>query len=193
MLICANQARFNTKVFSNKNGINIRSRSRGLYVEANKKVRKTQQVILQRDIPKLGSKGEMLDVVSGYWRNYLQPQGYAKPVTQEILAKMEEERLAEERRVAEIKAKATAMATALQTIGKFMIKKQAGEEGKIFGSVSAAEIIEAIEKQTGRKLEKDKINMPEIKEIGTFDVSVKLHPEVTGFFKVVVQKQKQKN
>ena len=79
-------------------------------------------------------------------------------------------------------------ATALKTIGKFVVKKTVGEDGKIFGSVTAAEVADAVEAQTGKALDKKAIDVPEISEIGIYDVTVKLHPEVVGEFKVDVQK-----
>jgi large subunit ribosomal protein L9 len=85
-------------------------------------------------------------------------------------------------------AGAKAIATALKTIGKFVVKKTVGEDGKIFGSVTAAEVADAVEQQTGKALDKKSINVPEISEIGIYDVTVKLHPDVVGEFKVDVQK-----
>jgi large subunit ribosomal protein L9 len=66
---------------------------------------------------------------------------------------------------------------------------QAGESGTIYGSVKAADIVQFFEKQTGRVLNEDDITLPEIKSLGTYDGSVKLHPEVIGYFKVQVTKQ----
>ena len=84
-----------------------------------------------------------------------------------------------------------AMATALATIGKFVIKKKASSDSDaIFGAVTAAEVVAAVEQQTGRVLDKRAVTLPEIKSVGTFDATVKLHPEVVGAFKVVVQREK---
>jgi len=83
------------------------------------------------------------------------------------------------------------MATALATIGKFVIKKKTAPDGdEIFGSVSVAEVVAAVEQQTGKVLDKRAVTLPEIKTVGTFDATVKLHPEVVGAFKVVVQREK---
>lgn len=159
-------------------------------VVAQKKVKKTQQVILTKDVQGVGSKGELARVVNGYWRNYLQPQGYAVPATEAVLAQIQRRIDGEERLKQEEKAKAQAMATALATIGKFVIRKKVGEKDQIFGSVTTAEVAEAIELQTGRTLDKGNITLPEIKTLGTYDATVKLHPEVTGSFKIVLQKLK---
>ncbi len=63
-----------------------------------------------------------------------------------------------------------------------------GEKGSIFGSVTAQELVDAIRMQTGRELDKKAMDIPEIRTLGTYSVSVRLHPEVLGQFKVVVQK-----
>ncbi|PRW59565.1 50S ribosomal L9 [Chlorella sorokiniana] len=157
-------------------------------VVAQKRVQKKQQVVLTRDVPGLGSEGSLKAVPTGYWRNYLQPQGLAAFADDNILEQIRRQREEEERVKAEEKAKAQAMATALATIGKFIIKKKVGEKEAIFGSVTAAEIVDAIRMQTARELDKRAVTLPEIKALGTYDASVKLHPEVTGFFKIVVQK-----
>jgi large subunit ribosomal protein L9 len=160
----------------------------GLRVVAQRAVTKKVQVVLTSQIPNLGNEGELKSVPVGYYRNYLQPQGLAAMATDNILAEIQKQKAIEERARMEEKAKAKAMATALSTIGKFVIKKKVGDEDQIFGSVSAADIVEAIRMQTGRELEKRNVNVPEIKTLGTYDVSVKLHSDVVGSFKVVVQK-----
>lgn len=160
----------------------------GLRVVAQRAVTKKVQVVLTSQIPNLGNEGELKSVPVGYYRNYLQPQGLAAMATDNILAEIQKQKAVEERARMEEKAKAKAMATALSTIGKFVIKKKVGDGDQIFGSVSAADIVEAIRMQTGRELEKRNVNVPDIKTLGTYDVSVKLHSDVVGSFKVVVQK-----
>ncbi|KAL4458871.1 hypothetical protein ABPG75_013736 [Micractinium tetrahymenae] len=157
-------------------------------VVAQKRVQKKQQVILVRDVPGLGAEGSLKTVPVGFWRNYLQPQGLAAFADAGILERIRQQREAEERARLEEKAKAQAMATALATIGKFVVKKKVGDKDAIFGSVTAQELVDAIRMQTGRELDRKAVALPEIKTLGTYDASIKLHPEVTGFFKVVVQK-----
>ena len=93
-------------------------------------------------------------------------------------------------KAAEVKAKAQAMATALATIAKFVIKKKTGEGDALFGSVTTADVVDAVAQQTGRTLDKRTLPVPDIKTLGTYDGSVRLHPEVVGTFKVVIQKDK---
>lgn len=161
-------------------------------VVAQKKVSKKEQVVLIKDLPNIGQAGELKSVAVGYFRNYLLPQGLASPATSDILADIRAAQEAETRAAQQEKEKAQALATALKTIGKFVIKKKVGENNQIFGSVTVQEVVEAINQQTGRQLDKRNVEVPDIKTTGTFEASVKLHPEVTGFFKVVVQKESQR-
>lgn len=159
-----------------------------LRVVAQRAVTRKVQIVLKSQVPSLGNVGELKSVPVGYYRNFLQPQGLAEVATEAVLAEIKKKQEMEERARLEQKAKAQAMATALGTIGKFVIKKKVGEEGQIFGSVSGQDIVDAIKMQTGRELDRRSITLPEIKELGTYDATVKLHAEVIGSFKVVVQK-----
>ena len=86
------------------------------------------QVVLTKQIPNLGNAGDLKAVPVGHYRNYLQPKGLAMIATESILADIEKKIAADDRAKLEEKAKAQAMATALSTIGKFIIKKKVGEE-----------------------------------------------------------------
>ena len=159
-----------------------------LVVQANKRVRKTANVVLTKADPQLGAAGDLVEVSVGFFRNHLEPMGKAKRATAEILAEVEAQAASEVAAKAKESAGAKAIATALKTIGKFVVKKTVGEDGKIFGSVTAAEVADAVEAQTGKALDKKAFSIPEISAIGIYDVTVKLHPDVVGEFKVDVQK-----
>mmetsp|Transcript_9556 Transcript_9556/g.22988 ORF Transcript_9556/g.22988 Transcript_9556/m.22988 type:complete len:196 (-) Transcript_9556:27-614(-) len=167
------------------------SRATVLRVSAQKAVKKTRQVVLKEQIPGVGNKGELVKVSSGYFRNFLEPQGKAEVATTDILQAIQDKIRAEEEAKRQEQAKAEAMATALATIGKFVIKKKVGDEKQIFGSVSPQDIVDAIALQTGRELNKKDVVLPDIKTLGTYDAEIKLHPKVSGRFKVVVQKDTQ--
>lgn len=162
------------------------------HVVAQKKVKKFQQVVLKTEVPGLGPAGTLSKVPNGYLSNFLTPQGLAVPATPGILQQIQKEKDAQSRKAGQVKEKAQSMATALATIGKFVIKKKVGENDRIFGSVTPQEVSEAVYQQTGRQINKEDIEVPDIKTTGSFDVSAKLHPEVTGKFKVVVQREKNK-
>ena len=114
-----------------------RGRSGVVQVFANKKVKKMTQVVLVKGDENLGKAGEMVEVTMGYFRNYLEPSGLAKKATADILKEFEEKQAAEVAAKQEVMAGANALKTALATIGKFVVKKTVGEDGKIFGSVTA--------------------------------------------------------
>eukprot|EP00210_Caulerpa_lentillifera_P006827 g6526.t1 len=162
----------------------------GLVIEAFKKITKKKQIILLENVQNLGQKGDLVTVAMGYWRNYLQPFRKAEAATEEVLESIRAEAEAELRAKKEIKDQALRMELALRTIGKFTIRKKSGEKDVIFGSVTKQDIADAIYQQTGQQLEKQNIKIPEIKTLGTFNVTVKLHPEVIGAFKVVVVKER---
>ncbi|GFR40049.1 hypothetical protein Agub_g587 [Astrephomene gubernaculifera] len=161
-----------------------------LVVEANKKVLKKTKVILVNDIPNVGREGEIKSVPVGYWRNFLLPNGMAKIASEAILDKIRRKKEDEIRKKMEEKAQAQAFANALSTIGKFTLKKKTGDKDQIYGSVQVQEIADAIYQQTGRNVSDCEIAVPEIKSVGTYECTIRLHPEVLGTFSVVVQREK---
>ena len=144
------------------------------------------QVILLEKNHKLGELGDVANVKSGYARNYLIPQGKAKPATKENLAEFELIKVELE------KKEATALADA-QTIESKMtditcsISANAGEEGKLFGSVGPIDIVKSLHDQ-GFEIEKRDVNMPEaIRYIGEYEVTVDLHTDIVVPVKVLVE------
>lgn len=161
-----------------------------LTIEANKRVVKKEKVILIKDVPKLGTVGQIVTVPLGFWRNYLLPQRVAKVASAGVLKQIEQQKVDAVKQKLEEKANFQAFANALGMIGKFVLKKKVGEKEQIFGSVTKADIAEAIYQQTGRSVADCEFTIPEIKTIGTYECSVVLHPEVTAQFNVVIQKEK---
>ena len=145
-------------------------------------------MVLLKPVPNLGEDGDLTSVRLGYFRNYLQPQGFAKLADEAVLAAVRAKAAAEEAAARKILDEANALATALQTIGKFTVKVKVGEEKRIFGSVSAQDVVEAVQRQTNKELERTSITVPEIKTLGSYEVSVKLHPAVTATFTLLVAK-----
>jgi len=145
------------------------------------------EVILKEDVPKLGSRGDVIKVAEGYGRNYLLPRKLAIEATAGNKAVIEQMRKAAERRSASEKADAQAMA------GKFTdlvlhFRRKAGEKDTLFGSVTAAEIAEALAKQ-GLEVDRRKLQSEAIKTLGEHSVTAKLHRDVSVSFKVVVEKE----
>ncbi len=144
------------------------------------------QVILKQDVDKIGQRGEIVDVSRGYVRNFLVPRGLAEMATpgrlEEVRREMEE---AEERdrRMAERAGEVAA------TLNKSVITIEArtGEDERLFGSVTAANIASAIEKARGVRVDRRRIRLDEpIKSLGTHQVPIQVHGDVEASVKVIV-------
>lgn len=143
------------------------------------------EVLLMADVKGLGVEGDTVRVADGYARNYLFPQKLAAPVTPAMrrqLAKMQRER--EEQRRATI-ARLRELAERIAAVSCAIAAKTTGED-KLYGSVGAAEIVAAL-KQQGIELDRHSILLDEpIKQLGVYEIKVKLHPEVETAVKVWV-------
>ena len=128
----------------------------------------------------LGKDGDLVEVAPGYARNFLLPTGKAVPVTASVLRQVEHRRAKEAERLAALKEEALAFRTALETIGRFTVKKQTGGDDVLFGTVTNGDVAEAIEAATKKEVERRDITVPEIHRTGSYKVQVKLHPEVVA-------------
>ncbi|MGI0481612.1 50S ribosomal protein L9 [Geminocystis sp. CENA526] len=141
---------------------------------------KKLQLLLNKDVDKLGKRGDLVDVAPGYARNYLVPQGFGVLVTEGILRQVDQRREKERQRLLAILEEAKSRKTALQTINNFVIRKQVGEQDAIFGTVTTQEVVDIIKQNAGLDIERQAINLPEIKKTGKFQADIKLHAEVTA-------------
>jgi large subunit ribosomal protein L9 len=141
---------------------------------------KRVQVVLKEDILRLGKNGDLVDVAPGYARNYLMPFGKAVPVTPAVMKQVEHRRAKEVERQAALKQEALNFKTALDTIGRFTVKKQVGEDNVLFGTVTNGDVAEVIEESTKKEIDRRDILVPEIHRTGKYTVTVKLHSEVTA-------------
>ncbi|MFF2483558.1 50S ribosomal protein L9 [Paenibacillus sp. NPDC058071] len=136
------------------------------------------KVIFLKDVKGQGKKGEVKEVSEGYVRNFLLPQGLAKPASDGNLKTLEVQNASEAKRKAQEKADAQTLAKKLEEL-TIVIKTKAGEGGRLFGAITSKQIAEALEKQTGIKVDKRKIDLDEpIRALGVTQVQVKLHAEV---------------
>lgn len=136
------------------------------------------KVVLRTDVNGLGYKGDIVSISDGYAQNKLIPQGLAYLATAGAEKEAEKMRQARELRASEEKAMAKEMATRMEN-ETLTIAMNAGEGGKLFGSVSATDISEALSDQKNITIDKKLITIAEsIKEIGTYQVDVKPHPDV---------------
>tara|TARA_B100000212_G_scaffold83193_1_gene60163 strand:- start:9 stop:464 length:456 start_codon:yes stop_codon:yes gene_type:complete len=141
---------------------------------------KRVQVVLTETISSLGKDGDVVDVAPGYARNFLFPAGKAVNVTPSVLKQIERKR-EKERIIAEkIKKEALDFKTALKTIGRFTIKKQVGEDGVLFGTVTNGDVAEAIKASTKKDIDRRDIQVPDIHSLGSYSVQIKLHQEVSA-------------
>jgi len=146
------------------------------------------EVILLEKLGKLGNIGDVANVKAGYGRNYLIPQGKAIFATKTNLEEFESRRAELEAAAATKVEKAQMRADKLAEIASITITANAGDEGKLFGSVGTREIEEAVN-NAGGEISKSEINMPEgaIRSIGEFSVEIQLHTDVTQSITVVVE------
>ena len=144
------------------------------------------QVILLEKIANLGDLGDQVSVKSGYGRNYLVPQNKAVPATAENIAQFEERRAELERTSNERLGAAQSRADKISGT-QVTITSKAGEEGKLFGSITVRDIAEAAGRRDIR-LDKSEILLPDgpLRTLGEYDVDTKLHPEVIATLKVIV-------
>ncbi|WP_069791038.1 50S ribosomal protein L9 [Cyanobacterium sp. IPPAS B-1200] len=139
---------------------------------------KRLQVVLNKDVTKLGKRGDVVEVAPGYARNYIVPQGFGVLATAGVLRQVEQRRAKQAERLAAILEEAKSRKTALQTINNFVIRKQLGEDQAIFGTVTTQDVVEVIKTSSGLDVERQAIELPEIKRIGTYKAQIKLHAEV---------------
>lgn len=137
------------------------------------------EVILKRDLDRLGSANEIVTVKAGYGRNYLIPRGLAVLATESAKKVHAENVRQQAHKAAKIQEDAQAMADKLGGV-KLQIAAKAGEKGKIFGSVNTIQLSESLEKE-GYSIERRNITIIDepIKELGSYKATVKLHKEVS--------------
>ena len=141
---------------------------------------KRVQVVLSEDLLSLGKDGDLVEVSPGYARNFLLPYGKALPVTPAVLKQVAHRKAKKAKEEEALKQEAIAFQTALKTIGRFTVKKQIGEDGVLFGTVTNGDVADAIEEATKKSLDRRDITVPDIHRTGKYNVQVKLHSEVTA-------------
>src|SRR5438876_5874968 len=137
------------------------------------------RVVLRQDVESLGKKGDLLDVSDGYARNYLVPRGLALRATAGVVAQADAMRRNRDARETREREAAEQLAEQLGA-RRIEIRVRAGEAGKLFGSVTAGDVAEAVLRQTGVEIDRRKIALDEpIKELGPAEVDVRLHTDVS--------------
>ena len=144
------------------------------------------KVILSEDVRSLGKKGEIVNVNDGYARNFILPKKLGVEANSKNLNDLKLKRDNEKKVAKENLEAAKALAEQIKA-GQVELRIKVGEGGKAFGSVSGKEIAAAVKEQMGLDVDKKKIQLKEVlKSLGTHNVTIKLHPEVTAELKVVI-------
>ena len=144
------------------------------------------QVILMEKVANLGNLGDVVKVKDGYARNYLIPHGKAKRATEENLKAFESRRAELEKAQAEALAKAQERGAKLEGL-TIQIAQKAGPDGRLFGSVTNYDIVEALQKQ-GHEVERANVRMPQgpLKQVGDYPIQIALHTDVASTITVSV-------
>jgi large subunit ribosomal protein L9 len=143
------------------------------------------KVILREDVYNLGKSGELVTVKDGYARNYLLPRNLAMLASQANVRQLEHEKQVIELRQAKLKGTATEQAKKLENT-QVKIARKVGDQNKLFGSVTALDIAEALA-AAGQKIDRRIIHLPEpLRTVGSFEVELRLHREVSAKIKVEI-------
>ncbi|NLO55747.1 MAG: 50S ribosomal protein L9 [Thermovirga sp.] len=148
------------------------------------------KIILLTDVSKLGKKGDLIDVAEGYGRNYLIPREMAEEATREKLREWEQQQKTRETRARREEEEAWASRALLQ--GKqVVLKVSAGEKGKLFGSVTAAQVAQHVQERFGVPIDKKDVRLPSpVKELGSYSFSIKLYQGVEAGMTLQVEDEK---
>lgn len=145
------------------------------------------KIILQKEVEKLGVPGDVVVVADGYARNFLLPRGMAVPASRGAVRHAESLRRAHQTRVDQAVAEAQAVAERLQGV-PLTVRHRVGEEGRLFGSITSADLAEELERASGVSVDRRQIHLEEpIRSIGAHEFRVHLHPEVNATLTVEVE------
>ncbi len=146
------------------------------------------KLILTTDVKGQGKKGEMVNVSDGYARNFLLPRGLAIRADAQAMTELRNREESKAHRIAEEKAAAQATADKLAD-GKVTLKVKSGASGKIFGSVTAKEVGDAIRETYGVDIDRRKIAMKDIKSLGEYSITIKLYNGISAAMTVTVEQE----
>ena len=142
------------------------------------------KIILKKEVPFVGEAGDVVEVKTGYARNYLVPQGFATVATPSALKQHEETLRQRAHKEAKIVADAQALAARIEAV-EVKIAAKVGEAGKLYGAVTASQVAEVLA-EAGIEVDKKNVTVPEIKELGEFEAKVKCYKGVFANVKVLV-------
>lgn len=147
------------------------------------------KIVLRDDVEKLGQKGDVVDVADGYARNYLVPRGLAIKAEDGVVRQAEAMR--RNRSARDLRDREAAQDFAQRLTGRTVsVPARAGEGGKLFGSITAADIAAAVQAQLGVEIDRRRLGLEEpLKELGTVELPLRLHPDVVATLTIDVVAQ----
>jgi len=144
------------------------------------------KVVFLADVKGQGKKDQIKEVSDGYARNFLIPKKLAAPADAKVMNEIKNKEASKLHKIEVEKAEANALAEKLKTV-MIKITAQAGADGRLYGSVTSKDIVEALDKQHGIVIDKRKLNLPDpIKAFGVYSIDVKLYTEISGKINVSV-------
>ncbi|MBR2264467.1 MAG: 50S ribosomal protein L9 [Firmicutes bacterium] len=147
------------------------------------------KILLLEDVKKLGKAGEIVDVSDGYAKNFIIPKKLGREATKDVLNNWKQQKASEANRKKIEKQQAIATVKDLET-KVITLKEKAGKDGRLFGSVTAKDLAEALKKQYGLDVDRKKINLKDpIRAVGNYSVEIKLQAEASGNMTVQILPQ----
>jgi len=147
------------------------------------------KVVLLKDVQGLGKEGQVKEVADGYARNFLLRQGLAVAATPGVLKELEAKQAAEKKRQAKIDEEMQGLSKKISS-SSVVVRSKVGEGGKLYGSITAADVAEALEKQLGQVVDKRKIEIEEpIRHVGEYKIPIKLSKNVSATVNLIVQSE----
>jgi large subunit ribosomal protein L9 len=147
------------------------------------------KVILQREVDKLGAPGDVVSVADGFARNYLIPRGMAAPASKGAVLHADRLKKAHRDRIQHEIDDAKALAAKL-TAEPLRVPARSGEDGRLFGSITLADVVSALQKASGIELDRKSVHLDEpIRSLGTHEVALHLHPDVNATVTIEVVPQ----
>ena len=145
------------------------------------------EVVLLKEIKRLGKAGQVRDVADGYARNYLIPRGLATPATAGAVRHAQQQQAVQAKHAAREQAQAQTLAEELSGVS-LSFKARAGETGHLYGSITSADIAAELEKQTGKAIDRRRIALEEpLRDLGSFQVPIRLAGDVAATITVTVE------
>lgn len=145
------------------------------------------KVILTEDVQNLGTTGTIQEVKNGYARNYLLPRGLAKPATPGTVKLIEQKRAADEKKLARAEEDNRALAGQIEQV-TVRLTARVGQNGRLYGSITSAQIADALSAQLGQEIDRRKVDLPEnIHSVGQYEVPVRLVGRLAPKVKVIVE------